>query len=580
MSRLSYHFLALFFLLAVTTFTAAQEMTPAEAEALKASDKQAFEFLETIAEGIPSLRAFENRIYLTNAVADLLWSKDEKRARGLFDAVTREMVAAVAAYEPSDQERYNDQRMIQQQRQDTIDRMANHDPEMAMAFLRATRFPVTSESTQYRANETELEFHLAAMIAERDPAQALRVARNSLRKGIPYSIVQVLSQIHAKDRNSAQSLHAEIVDRLKTEELSRNHEVVNNAWNLLNSYRPPEAKEETYRELIELMVGAALTVNPRDSASISLANNFYYQLRSAVPQIEKYVPGRLPAVRQWIERVQRTQDPGTRMYQEINDLAEKGTIDDILALAGKYGPELQTQIYQQAVGKALSSGEPNRAQQIISEFVTDPAQRRQMLEQLDNQLAWNSVQGNQIAETRRRLSRIKRVEQRANLLMSLAMNVASAGNKKQGLDLLTEARALLDSSPLDSSTLISRLQLAQNYSSLDSEEGVALLESIIMRMNQLVAAAAVLDGFEDRYLKDGEWLKANHTNLGNLVRNLTQNIGELARRDPTSARYLSNKLERPEIRLMAQLEIVQSLLGGVEQTHPTLTGRSVRINLK
>ena len=351
MSRLSTHLLALFFLLASPAFTPAQEMTPSEPEALKASDKQAFELLETIAGGIPSLRAFENRIYLTNAVADLLWSRDEKRARGLFDTVTREMISAMAALDPSDQEYYNNLGMIQQQRRETIDRMAHHDPEMAMAFLRATRLAAAPESAQHRANEIQLELHLAGLIAANDPAHALRLARGNLRKGMPDAVVQLLSQLDAKDRKAARSLHGEIVDQLKSEDLLRNQEVANTAWNLLNSYQPPAAKEDTYRDLIELLVGTALSVNPRDSASISLAQNHYGQLLSAMPQVEKYVPGRVAALKHWLQRVQRTQDPGTRMFQEVNELGEKGTVDDILTLRASMHPNFRRTFINRPWGK-------------------------------------------------------------------------------------------------------------------------------------------------------------------------------------------------------------------------------------
>ena len=186
-----------------------------------------------------------------------------------------------------------------------------------------------------------------------------------------------------------------------------------------------------------------------------------------------------------------------------------------------------------------------------------------MLDQVDNQLAWSTVQENKIAEARLMLSRVKSVEQRVNLLMSLAVNVASRGNKKQALDLLAEVRTLLDSAPQDYSKLMARLQLAQNCFPLDSEQSLDLLQSIIVQVNQLVAAAVVLDGFEHRYLKEGEWVRANYGGLGGLIHNVDQNLGQLARQDPTSARYLANQLERPEIRLMAQLQVAQSLLAGM-----------------
>jgi len=87
-----------------------------------------------------------------------------------------------------------------------------------------------------------------------------------------------------------------------------------------------------------------------------------------------------------------------------------------------------------------------------------------------------------------------------------------------------------------------------------------LLQSVIILANQLVAAASVLDGFENSYLKEGEWMKRGHSGLNNLVNNIEQHLGTLARVDVEGARSLSKHLERPEIRLMAQLEIARSLL--------------------
>lgn len=56
-------------------------------------------------------------------------------------------------------------------------------------------------------------------------------------------------------------------------------------------------------------------------------------------------------------------------------------------------------------------------------------------------------------------------------------------------------------------------------------------------------------------------MKPAFTSLGNLVNSIEQNLGMLALRDVEGARTLSDQFERPEIRLMAQLEIAQALLG-------------------
>jgi len=546
-------------LLTLPSLAAAQEAAASATEDAKAVEKQALELVDTIAQGIPSLRNSGNRVYLMSAVADLLWTTDEKRARALFEIVKQEMVTAAADFDPSDQQSYNPLEILQQRRRECLDRLARRDPEMALSFLRATRLPPESTNNNRQANETNLELHLAGLLVAKDPEQALRMGRETLRKGVSYPLISLLSQIAAKNKDLAQTLHKEIVDRLRTEDLTKNHGAAGATWNLLNGFQPPQANEDTYRELVEILASLMLSAAPNTATRNS--QNYYNQFHSLMPQLEKYAPARVALLRQWFQSAKRTVDPNTRMYQELNELNQRGTVDDMLALASKYGLEFQPQIYQQAAWKAMAGGDANRARQIVSEFVTDPVQRRQMLEQIDNQLIWNSVNESKIAEARQLLNKVKPVEQRVQILVNLATNVANKGDKRQALDLLAEAKTMLDSSPANLGKLTAQLQLAQGYSSIDAQQSVALMQSVVVQMNQLVAAAVVLDGFENRYLQEGEWMKPGVTSLGNLVNSIEQNLGMLALRDAEGARSLSDQLERPEIRLMAQLEIAQALLG-------------------
>jgi len=563
-------------LLTLPSLANAQEAAVSASEDAKALEKQGFELLDTIARGIPSLRNSGNRVYLMSAVADLLWTTDEKRARALFEIVKQEMVAAAAGFDANDPQSYNALELLQQRRRECLDRMARRDPEMALSFLRATRPPSISINKNQEANETNLEMYLAGLLAGKDPEQALRMARETLRKGVSDSLFSLLSQIAAKNKDLAQTLHKEIVDRLMNEDLPRNNEAAGAAWKLLYSFQPPQANEDAYRELVDLL--ASLMLSAGSNTATRNSQNYYNQFQSLMPQLEKYAPARVPMLRQWFQNAKRTVYPNVRMYQELNEINQRGTVEDVLALASKYGPEFQPQIYQQAVWKALSGRDANRARQIVSEFVTDPGQRMQMLEQIDNQLLWNSVNDSKVAEARQLLSKVKSVQQRVQILVNLATNVATRGDKKQALDLLAAARTMLDSSPANLDKLTAQLQLAQGYSSLDSQQSVALMQSGIMQLNQLVAAAVVLDGFENRYLQEGEWIKPGYTGLSNLVNTIEQNLGMLALKDAPGACSLSDQLERSEIRLMAQLEIAQALLnrrsGSLQSLNRPSSGRS------
>jgi hypothetical protein len=550
-----------FCLLALPSFAAAQEAAPSNTEDANTAEKQGMELLDTIAAGIPSLRSSGNRIYLMSAVADLLWNKDEKRARSLFEMVKQEMASAIATIDPGDQPSYATMEMLQQRRRECLERMARRDPAIALAFLRATRPTLKPLQNNQQTNETALELHLAGLVAAQDPEQALRLGREALRRGVSYPLLPLLSQIAAKDKDLARTLHKEIVERLKNEDLTKNSEAANTAWNLLNAFQPSQANEDTYRELVETL--ATLVLSAASNPTGRNFQNYSGQFPSLMPQVEKYAPAHVPMLKQLAQSIKRNADPNARMYQELNETAQRGTVEDILAMASRYGPEYQTQIYQQAAWKAAAGGDVNRARQIVSEFVTEPGQRRQMLEQLDNQLLWNSVSQSKIAEVRQLLVKVRTMEQRVQILVHLAGNVANKGDQKQALELLAEARAILDTAPVNLVRFNAQLQLAHGYSSIDAQQSIALIQPMIFQINQLVAAAAVLDGFENRYLQDGEWMKPGYTSLGNLVHNIEQNLGMLALKDVDGARTLSDQFERPEIRLMAQLEIAQALLGRV-----------------
>jgi hypothetical protein len=573
MSRRFSYLVAPLLILSSAFIALAQEAAPnptddpdsAKAEQAKqkqAQEKKVSDLLDSIAGRAAALRSPENRVRAQAIVADLIWEKDEKRARAIFTSVTGDVASIVAGIDPSDQQSSNSLNLINQVRMEVIDRLAQRDPEMALAFLRATRLPtVGGQRRFYDNNEASIELRLANLIAGKDPEAALRVARASLARGLTDDLVGVLSQLEQKNKAAAETFYKEIVAKIKSEGLAPNQDASNLAVNLLASFTPPQADEGTYRDLMEMAIDAALTPGLGE-VNTSWAQNERVNLRALMPQIEKYDPSRIPALEQWSAAVESVQDPNTRMWGEVNAINEKGTVDDMLALASRYPPEMQAQIYQNAVWKAMNGDDASRARQIASDLISDPSQRRQMLEQIDNRILMNAVNQNKLAEARQMLNKLTAVDQRARTLEQIANTLAAKGDKPGALVLLNEAKGLLDSAPQSSSVLGAEMELAQAYSTLDVAQSFAIMQPLVARMNELVAAAAVLDGFENRYLKDGEWMVPGSSGLSNLVNMFSQHLASLAAQDFDRARALSDQLERPEIRLMTQLQMAQMLSGG------------------
>ena len=89
-----------------------------------------------------------------------------------------------------------------------------------------------------------------------------------------------------------------------------------------------------------------------------------------------------------------------------------------------------------------------------------------------------------------------------------------------------------------------------------------MIEPLIAKFNELVAAAAKLDGFDNRYLRDNEWNMTGEGGVGSLLTLMADNAHYFAWFDFDRSVVLCSQFERPEIRMMAQLKLAQGILNG------------------
>ena len=540
-----------------------------------AIEKKALDLIETLSEQLSNLHSQPNRMRAECTVADLLWSRDEKRARSLFTSALTQLAAKISEIDYSDPDIYQELNRINQSRQELIMRLAAHDAELAVTALRQTRFQ-TDNVGRLRGydfqNEANLEITVAGVIVNKDPAAALKLARSSLTRGVSWNVISFVPQLFQKDQKAGQELFQGLVTRIKNDNMTRNPELANNAWNLLNTFQPPQADEESYRDLLTTVLGYLFSNNRQTQTGMSMAQNFYHQLDRIAPLVEKYAPSRTAELREWSQTVERTLDPQVKMYQELNKLTQNGTVDDMMALAAKYPPDLRNLLYQNAAWKAATSGDAARAKE-IAELIPDPVQRRQVLDQLENQTARTAEGNNKAVEARRLVEKAKNVNQKIEILFRTANALAADGDKKAALDLLAEGRSLLAATPQSAAQLQGRVRLAQAYLKFDPEQSVAILQPLIVRINELVAAAAVLDGIDFQYLKDGEWVMPGVNNLGQVINSLDLTLAALGQTDFDRARSLADQIERPEMRLLMEIDLALTALGGKAMSTPIFGGR-------
>lgn len=565
-----------FFLLVCSFSAQSQEPVSGgglDQNAAAATRKKAIELLESVAEQLGSLRSAENRARIGSNVADSLWDHDQKRSRNIFTAIEEDIKAG---FNDADPDHFTHMRAVTvfgQLRSEIIDRIAKRDPELAVEFLQATVLPADPQLPyQMKDHENKLALRLARQSAARNPQLALKLGRQTLAKGLSPDLLSVLYQLQRADDSVSRTFHRDIVDKLKTTNLARNWMDLEIAVQMVRSFQPPQADEEAYRDLIDVLLTTALT-NGCANAERNDAQPLCYMAGSVFSKIQKYYPGRAAPLKRWATDGNDINDARSEGWAQVNEATQNGTADEILSLRTKY-PALQEQIYWSAMMKALNSGEVVRARQIASEL-PNPESRRAMLAQIDRHQMRASLDAEKLASIQQELARMRSDEERIQWLLSIASSIG-ASDRKAALGLVNQAAEIVNSMKPRRTQLEGQLALATVYCSLNSDRGFAIMESLLPRLNELVAAATTLDGLENNYFSDGEWNMSANGAVGALLTRLAHNAGSFARMDFDRSVALASQFERYEIRLMAQLKIAQSVLGEQpKQTLPFPTGRTI-----
>jgi|SRR5579885_1767463 len=124
--------------LAQTAAGSQSGQTDKQDEAQKALEKKALSLLEEIVGESQSLKVPENRARIQAGVADMLWTRDEKRSRALFSDAANSF-SQVTAPESNDQQFVNWMNQVFSTRREIIMIIARRDPVLARELLASSR---------------------------------------------------------------------------------------------------------------------------------------------------------------------------------------------------------------------------------------------------------------------------------------------------------------------------------------------------------------------------------------------------------------------------------------------------------
>jgi len=497
----------------------------------EAAEKKATALLEQIVGEVQLLKLPENRIRVQIAAADMLWKRNEARARSMFSLAGDGVAELIRSSDG------NSQRWAAQLRQELVLSAAQHDAPLAYQLLAATQSltPAADPGTDFRRPRADanLEQNLLAQVAALDPKLAAQKVEEALTSGqYPNTLPQVLSALQSQDKEAATKLTAKVVTKLQSENMLANVQAEMLALSLLRAgaiaagttqavasqpatnqinsntapaspasfgnTTPPMLSEAAYKELLNTVIDAALratrpapnsqagqgtgrgrgmfgaaqnsTQTPLTDGQIEQQNarRLLGGLQSLLPQIDQYLPSRGTPLRNKMTEIGMANNQ--RMaFNQINNLMQQGTTESLLAAAPAAPPAMQSRLYQQAAQKALDEGNVDQARQIANDHL-EANTRDRMLQRVDFQLIAKKADSENMDQLRQSLASLHSDDERIDLLLQLAAQA-------QKTDGQPDAASQAEDSKLALKLLSEAQRLANrratNYSHFDQQLRIA-----------------------------------------------------------------------------------------------------------
>jgi hypothetical protein len=601
-----------------------EELQKAKAE----REKNAYRLLDQVIDESQSLRLTENRVRVQINAADALWDKNQGRARSIFTMAGEGVAEMGRNPQPTSNRRNenaNQERRAIQLRQELILAAAKHDAQLAYQLLATTKppTPIVQNTNEQRPprpqfnSEDNLEQMLLGRIAALDPKLAAQNAEQMMEKGqFPRSVGEVINQLYNQDAEAAQKLADKTVKRLASANFLTNNEAAALAQQMINAgvrqpgnevasvnplpqgVRPagrgPVLEQSAYVDLLSVMIDIALKAsppaqqpNPRAAtpaqrgrvqgipttvgarpagpteAQIEQANarRLIASLMIALPVIEQQLPTKATAVRSKLSELGmgNVQNMGQRPFIS---LGENPTADALMQAAASAPQPMQDRLYQQAAYRALEEGNVDRARQIATDHL--PVKSREtVMQRIEFREMTTKADGARLEEIRQTMNRMQSDGEKIGFLLQLA-NEAQKTNPKVAGQLLEEARQMTNRRASNYEQIEQQLRVARGFATVDPARSFEVLEPAIGHINELLNAAAILNGFEISMFRDGEMTMVPGNGLTSMINRIGQELAVLAESDFERADVLAGRFQLAEPRIMSRLLIVQGLLNPLQ----------------
>jgi hypothetical protein len=535
-------------------------------------------------QNFPQLRRPQTRARFQILAAQLLWNSDDKRAAKMIEQAIESVKEFIANIDDSEQEYYESFDVAMQLREQLVQALGPHDPEMALNFLRATRTLENPEGAPERTGvdrELQLELSLATQIAAADPKRAFQMAEDTLKRGASASLIVTLQQLRAKDPELAAKLAHDIASKLANEKLLKNPEASYLASGFFRVVRSPIRtqpgggdlaanpsliSEDEYRDLFIKVLSEALSYSTPGlnvyTPTRNVVQNLLNTLKQMSADLQRYAPERAAALEKKWSELNGLGDPQAELRQRMQTTISNGPPDAALESVDSAPREMRDQLYQQLANRIASEGDITRARQIINDRLTRGMQRKQALKMLDQQAIYGAATKGKIDEALRNLSNIRSASERAQMLGQIVNQIGPGLKSATAIQYLQQARNMLGPSAQaeDQQQMYALLAIGRAFSKYDSARAFEIIEPLVDQFNDISAAAVTLNGFGQKYYQDGEMVTHNGNAIADTANQLAMTLGSLALINFDRAKAAADRIHPIDVRIDVYMAIAQQTI--------------------
>src|SRR5262245_32943479 len=278
--------------------------------------------------------------------------------------------------------------------------------------------------------------------------------------------------------------------------------------------------------------------------------------------LQQYVPCKASQLRAMAAKSMAEEEPDP-IGTEFRSLLDAKNYDRAAEIAQKSPDELKQAGLYQIAEALLESDDREQARKFVSSQITNSEMRQQLLDRLNSADVDDAARKGDEETTRRLMPELAGVEQRLAALLSLARKTAEKGEKEKAAAILQEAEAL---PAQKSEQLTSRNMIASAYINVSNARSVELLTAQVEKLNTLLSAASVLDGyFTPECNQDGELRFFSPSPLFPQVIATCDVLANLAEVDVDRGVAIAKGFAQPELQILAVLLIGQRLVTGTAQ---------------